>query len=161
LLGAVVAYSAVAGDRFVAVIASVGCAGIVVTALAVAARWTSLLPWGLVGAGSAYGAFLSLRSGGIDTRAPAVAAALFVASELAYWSTERRSWRSEQDVVSRRLGLLVAAALATAVLGGLLLLIASGRRAGLGEEGAGVLASVLILTVVALLARRSRNSASA
>jgi hypothetical protein len=123
-------------------------------------RWATLLPWGFVGVGAAYAVFLSLRPGTVDARAPMVAAAFFIAAELSFWSIERRNWRSERQVVVRRLALLVSAGLATAIVGGLLLLITSGRRMGTGEEAAGVAAAVLTLAVIAVLARRSRASAS-
>jgi hypothetical protein len=156
LLGVVVAYSALVGDRLVAVVTAIGCSGLSVTALALVGRWPSLLPWGFVGVGAGYAVFLSLGEGAVDARAPVLAAAFFVAAELSFWSIERRSWRSEGRVVVRRLALLCAAGLATAIVGGLLLLVASGRGAGLGYEAAGVAAAVLTLTVIAFLVRRSR-----
>jgi hypothetical protein len=157
LLAAVVAYSALAGDRFVALVTAIGCCGLSLTALALVGRWAMLLPWGFVGVGAGYAVFLSLRVGTVDARAPLLAAAFFVAAELAFWSIEQRSWRSERQVVVRRLALLLSAGLATAIVGGLLLLVSSGRGVGLGYEAAGVAAAVLTLTVIALLARRSRR----
>ena len=149
-----------AGDRLVAAVSALAGIGLFVTALALVSRWATLLPWGFVGVGAAYAVFLSLRPGTVDARAPLVAAAFFIAAELSFWSIERRSWRSEGQVVVRRLALLVSAGLATAIVGGLLLLITSGRRSGIGQEAAGVAAAVLTLAVVAVLARRSRQSAS-
>jgi len=110
-----------------------------------------------VGVGAGFAVFLSLRPGAVDERAPLVAAAFFVAAELSFWSIDRRSWRSDRQVVVRRLALLFSAALATAIVGGLLLLIASGRGVGIGYEAAGVAAAVLTLAVIAVLARRSRG----
>jgi hypothetical protein len=121
----------------------------------------TLLPWGFVGVGAAYAVFLSLRPGTVDARAPMVAAAFFIAAELSFWSIERRGWRSEWNVIGRRLALLVSAGLATAIVGGLLLLITSERRSGIGQEAVGIAAAVLTLVVIAALARRSRQSASA
>ena len=46
-------------------------------------------------------------------------------------------------MVVRRVALLVSAGLATAIVGGLLLLIASERRSGIGQEAAGVAAMVV------------------
>jgi hypothetical protein len=158
--GAVVAYSTVAGDRLVVAVAALGCIGLLMTALALVGRWASLLPWGLAGVGASYAVFLSLRPGTIDPRAPMVAAAFFIAAELSFWSIERRSWRSERQVVVRRLVLLVSAGLGTALVGGLLLLLTSGRRVGIGQEAAGVAAAVFTLAVIAVLARRSEASAS-
>ncbi len=123
-------------------------------------RWAMLLPWGLVGVGAAYAVFLSLRPGAVDARAPMVAAVFFIAAELSFWSLERTNWRSEGQVVVRRLALLVSEGLATAIVGGLLLLIASERRSGVGQEAAGVAAAVLTLAVIAALARQSRQSTS-
>jgi len=159
LFGAVGAYSALAGDRLVAVVAALGGIGVLVTALALVGRWVAFLPWGFVGVGAAYALFLSLRHDTLDARAPIVAAAFFVAAELSFWSIERRNWRSERQVVVRRLALLVSAGLATAIVGGLLLLVASERRSGIGQETAGIAAAVLTLVVLAALVRRSRQSA--
>jgi hypothetical protein len=159
LFGAVGAYSALAGDRLVAVVAALGGIGVLITALALVGRWAALLPWGFVAVGAAYGLFLSLRPGTLDARAPIVAASFFVAAELSFWSIERRNWRSEGQVVVRRLALLLSAALATAIVGGLLLLVASERRSGIGQETAGIAAAVLTLVVLAALVRRSRQSA--
>ena len=135
---------------------SIGCAGLLLTALALVGRWATLLPWGFVGVGAGYALFLSLRGGTVDARAPILAAAFFVAAELSFWSIERRSWRSEREVLVRRVALLFSAGLATAIVGGLLLLVASGRRGGIGYEAAGVAAAVLTLAVITLLGRRSR-----
>jgi hypothetical protein len=134
--------------------------GLFVTASALVSRWAALLPWGFVGVGAAYAVFLSLRPGTVDARAPMVAAAFFVAAELSFWSIERRGWPSEWNVIGRRLAFLVSAGLATAVVGGLLLLITSERWSGIGPEAAGVAAAVLTLAVIAALTRRSRQSPS-
>jgi hypothetical protein len=151
----------VAGDRLVAAVAALAGLGLFVTALALVSRWATVLPWGFVAVGAAYAVFLSLRPGTVDARAPIVAAAFFVAAELSFWSIERRGWRSEWNVIGRRLALLVSAGLATALVGGLLLLITSERRSGIGQEAVGIAAAVLTLVVIAALARRSRQSASA
>jgi hypothetical protein len=142
-------------------VAALAGLGLFVTALALVSRWAALLPCGFVGVGTAYAVFLSLRPGTVDARAPLVAAAFFIGAELSFWSIERRSWRGEGQVAVRRLGLLVAAGLATAIVGGLLLLITSERRSGIGQEAVGIAAAVLTLVVIAALARRSRQSASA
>jgi hypothetical protein len=89
-----------------------------------------------------------------------VAAAFFIAAELSFWSIERRTWSSEWQVTVRRLALVVSAGLATAIVGGLLLLVSSERRSGIGQEAAGVAAAVLTLAVIAVLTRRSRQSGS-
>jgi hypothetical protein len=141
-------------------VAALGGVGLLVTALALVSRWATLLPWGFVGVGAAYAVFLSLQGGTVDTRAPMVGAAFFIAAELSFWSIERRRWRAAGHVVVRRLVLLVSAGLATALVGGLLLLITSGGRSGIGLEAAGVAAAVFTLAVIAVLTRRSGASAS-
>ena len=150
----------IAGDRLVALVAALGGFGLFATALALATRWAAPLPWGFVGIGAAYALFLSLRPGTVDGRAPMVAAALFIAAELSYWSIERRNWPSEGQVVVRRLALLASAGLAAAIVGGLLLLLSSERRTGIGPEAAGIAAAVLTLAIIAALARRSSQAAS-
>jgi len=138
-------------------VTSIGCIGLSITALALVGRWATLLPWGFVGVGAGYAVFLSLRAGTVDARAPLLAAAFFVGVECSFWSIDRRSWRSDRQVVLRRVVLLSLAGLATAILGGLLLLVASVRGAGVGYEAAGVVGAVLTLAVVAFLVRRSRE----
>ena len=137
---------------------SIGCIGLLVTAVALLGRWAALLPWGFAGVGAGYAVFLSLRPGTVDEGAPLLAAAFFVAAELSFWSIERRSWRSDSQVVVRRLALVFSAGLGTAILGGLLLLVTSSRGIGVGYEAAGVAAAVLTLAVIALLARRAQES---
>jgi hypothetical protein len=139
-------------------VTSIGCIGLLVTAVALLGRWAALLPWGFAGVGAGYAVFLSLRPGTVDEGAPLLAAAFFVAAELSFWSIERRSWRSDSQVVVRRLALLFTAGLGTAIVGGLLLLVTSSRGIGVGYEAAGVAAAVLTLAVIALLARRAQES---
>jgi hypothetical protein len=160
LLGGVLAYSATAGDRLPQVVAGVGALGWTIAALALAGRWPSLLPWGLVGVGAGYTVFLGLRSGSVDARAPVVAAALFAAAELAFWSVEPREGPSERAVLVRRLALVAGGALGTALVGALLLVLVAGASGGLALEAIGVLAAVLTLAIVAVLAARARDSTS-
>jgi hypothetical protein len=150
-------YAALAGDRLVQVVAGLGAAGCALVALALAARQAALLAWGIAGVGAGYAVFLSLRSGTVDSRAPFVAAALFAAAELAFWSVQRGLGRSEGPVLARRVGVLAAEAFAAALLGALLLVLATGARAGLGLEAMGVLAAVATVGIVALLTARSRT----
>lgn len=158
MTGGVVAYSAAVGSRLPEVVAGVGAAGLLLVALALAGRWPSLLPLGLAGVGAAYAVYLSLRSGTIDPRAPVVAAALFAAAEFAYWSIERQEGRAERAVLVRRLALVGAGALGTAILGSVLLLAAGGGSGGLALEAIGVVAAVLLLAVIAFLAARPSST---
>jgi hypothetical protein len=136
------------------VVAGVGAAGVLLVALAVAGRWPSLLPLGLVGVGAAYAVYLSLHTGSVDPWAPLVAAALFVAAELAYWSTERQEGRADRAVLVRRISFLALGALGTAILGGVLLIVAGGDSGGVALEAAGIVAAVVLLALIAFLAAR-------
>ena len=154
--GGVVVYSATAGARLQEVIAGIGAAGLVLVAVALVGRWHSVLPLGLVGVGSAYAVYLSLRSDTIDSRAPLVAAALFLGAESAYWSLERQEGRAERAVQARRVGAIGAGAFATALVGGVLLVVAGGAGGGSALEAVGLVAAVLLLAVIAFLAGRTR-----
>jgi hypothetical protein len=154
----VLAYSATAGDRLPQVVAGVGTVGWAVTALALAGRWPSLLPWGFVGVGGGYAVFLGLREGTVDPRAPIVAAVLFAAAELGFWSVEPRQGWSEPSVLVRRIVFIGAGALGTALVGALLLVLVADTSGGVGFEAIGVGAAVLTLTIVAVLTARSRDA---
>jgi hypothetical protein len=156
LLAAVLAYSATADDRLPQVVAGVGAGGLALTALALIGRWPSLLPWGIVGVGASYTVFLSLHGSTVDSWAPAVAAAIFAAAELAFWSVERdRAW-SEPAVLTRRVLFIALGGLLTALVGAFLLVAVSGASGGLGFLALGVCAAVLTLAIVAALTSRTR-----
>lgn len=156
MLGAVLAYSATADDRLPQVVAAVGAGGLALTALALLGRWPSLLPWGIVGVGASYTVFLSLQGSTVDSWAPAVAAAIFAAAELGFWSVERdRAW-SEPAVVTRRVVFIALGSLLTALVGAFLLVAVSGVSGGIGYLALGVGAAVLTLAIVAALTSRTR-----
>jgi hypothetical protein len=136
------------------VVAAVGAAGCALTALALPGRWPSLLPVGLAAVGGAYGVFLSLRGGGVDAGAPGVAAALFVAAELGFWSLEGSVVRYHAGAAARRLGGIAIAAAAAGLVGSLVVAATSGVSGGVGLEAAGVGAAVLALAAIAVLASR-------
>jgi hypothetical protein len=70
-------------------VAGVGATGCALLVFALATRWKSSFPAGLAAVGAAYAVFLAVRNGAVDAGAPAVAAALFAAAELGFWSLER------------------------------------------------------------------------
>ena len=150
-----VAYSDVASDRLPAVVGGVGTAGGALMAFALATRWRTVFPFGIALVGASYAVFVAVRNGAVDGRAPAVAAALFAAAELGYWSLERSPSRTEGAVVLRRVAGLVGAAAVTALLGSLVLLLATGASGGVGLEAAGVAAAVISVAVIARLASRA------
>ena len=159
LLGGLVAYPAAAGDRLAWVVAAVGIAGWLLFLLGLV-RWPALLGWGLAGFGAEYAVFLRLRGGAVDSRAPAVAAALLLVAELAFLSAGGGLAGADRALTVRMIG-AVAAAVAGAALVADLLLVASGSAAGnLSWEAAGVLAAVLSVAFVVRVAARARGSTS-
>jgi hypothetical protein len=148
-------YADVASDRLPEVAGGVGVAGCALMALALFTRWRTTFPLGLALVGTSYGVYVALRSGAVDARAPAVAAALFAAAELGFWSLERTPSRSERAVLVRRVATLAVTVLLTALVGSLLLVLATGASGGVGLEAAGVAAAVLALALIARLASRA------
>ena len=146
---------AAAADRLPQVIAGVGAGGGAVIALAFIVRRPSVFPVGLVGVGAAYAVFLSLRSGAVDARAPVVAAALFVAAETGFWSFERTAARAGVALVARRIAMLTASAAVAALVGSLILVLATGVAGSVALEAIGVAAAAVTLAAIALLASRA------
>jgi hypothetical protein len=151
----IVAYSDVASERLPEVAGGVGAAGGVLMAFALATRWRAVLPFGLALVGASYGVFLAVRNGAVDPWAPVVAAVLFVSAELGYWSLERSPSLSERPVLLRRVAGLVGAAVVTALVGSLVLVVATGAAGGVGLEAAGVGAAVLAVAAIARLSSRA------
>jgi hypothetical protein len=137
--------------------AGAGALGWTIAALGLLGRWPSLLPLGLAGVGASYAVMLGLRTGSVEPRAPIVAAALFVAAELGFWSLEPLDARAERIVLLRRLLLAAGGGLGAALIGSLLLVAAAEASGGLALEAVGVLAAVLTLAIFAALAARSRG----
>ena len=154
LLAGIVAYAANATERFPTTVLAVGAAGLVVTTVALAGGWPSILPVGLVGVGAAYAVFLAFRSESVDPWAPFVAAALFAAAELAFTLLEPLSARPSRTLQARQLLTFGAGALATAIFGSALLLVAGEGGSSVGLDAAGILAAVALMAVVAALAVR-------
>jgi hypothetical protein len=109
----------------------------------------------MAGAGAAYGLFLSLHGGAVDARAPAVAAALFLAAELGFWSLERSPARAERNVLLRRISGLAVGAILTALVGSLVLGLTTGVGGGIALEAVGVAAAAVTVAAIAVLASRS------
>jgi hypothetical protein len=142
-------------------VVGIGAAGLGLGALGLVRPWPSVVAAGIAVVGAAYAVELSLGPETVDRWAPLVAAALFVAAELGFWSIEPRAASPERAVLVRRWLFLVVAALSVGLLGSVLLYAASGASGGIGLESLGVAAAVVTLAIVALLARRSRESGSA
>jgi hypothetical protein len=151
----VVAYAAVAADRLPEVVAAVGCAGCALMALGLASRWTSAFPAGVAGVAAAYTVFVAVPNGDVDARSPLVAAAVFASAELGFWSLERTRTRSERVVLVRRIAGLAGAVALTALIGSLVLVIATGASGGVGLEAAGVAAAILAVAAVTRVVSRA------
>ena len=150
VLGGLVAYPAVATHRLVPVVVTVGVLGwaLVVVGL----RWPALIAWGLGGFGAEYALYLRLRGGSVDSRAPAVAAALILVAELAYFAVRGGLEGADRALVARVVGATAAAVAGTALVADLVL-VASGSASGnLAVEAAGVLAAVLAVALVVRVA---------
>lgn len=160
LLAGIVVYAATTTERLPTLVLVVGASGLVVTTVALAGGWPSMLPVGLVGVGAAYAVFLAFRSS-VDPWAPFVAAALFAAAELAFTFLEPLSARPSRTLHARQLLTFGAGALLTAIFGSTLLLVAGGGGSSVTLDAAGILAAVALMAVVAALAvRRATHDAS-
>jgi hypothetical protein len=148
-------------SRLSELVLGIGAAGLVLAGLGLIRPWPSVVAAGIAVVGAAYGVELGLGPRTVDEWAPLVAAGLFVSAELGFWSIEPSAARAERAVVVRRLLFLAAAALGVALVGSVLLYVASGASGGIALESLGVAAAVAALAIVAVLARRARESASA
>ena len=119
-------------------------------------RWPVLIGWGLGLFGAEYALYLRLHGGAVDSRSPAVAAALILVAELAYFAVRGGLEGADRPLVVRVVG-ATAAAVAGAALLADLLLVASGSASGnLAVEAAGVLAAVLAVALVVRVAATRR-----
>ena len=127
LAAGVVGWSAAAVAERSAVAWGVGVGGglgVVLLAGGLVLRWPSAVTVGLALAGAAYGAALAIESKPIDDAAPVVAAVLFLAAELAWWSLElRERIAAEAGSHLRRLAFLLLLTLGALALGGSLLAV--------------------------------------
>ena len=148
---------------------AVGTAGAVVAALGVpplllaaAFRFTPVIPWavGVTGAGYVIG---RAHHATVDGWAAVVGALLLLAAELAWWAAEEdRRIHTERSVTVRRLALLTALTVATALVGVVLIGAAAvSTPAGATLSAVGMAAAVGAVGVVLRLLhgapRRSRS----
>jgi hypothetical protein len=152
LLGGLVAYPALAGDRLAVVVAAVGVAGWLLLVLGLV-RWPLLLGWGVAGFGAEYAVFLRLRGGSVDSRAPAVAAVLLLVAELSYLSVSGGLEGADRAFKVRMVGAVAAAVAGVALLADVLLVASGSANGSLAVEAGGVLAAVLSVAFVVRVAR--------
>jgi hypothetical protein len=154
-LAAVSAYPAIATDRLSWPIAATAGAAVAVLVVSLVFGWSAGIAVALALSATAYGVYLGFRGGVVDGRAPLVAAALFVAAELAFRAIEPRA-AAERALASRGAVWLLAGTVMTAVIGALLLVVAGSATAGLWLEAFGVAAAVAALAVVVAVVSSSR-----
>ena len=113
-----------------------------------------VIPGAILLLAAPYVAALGFEIDGIDTRAPLLAAMLFVVAELAYWSLELRgTLADEPGTYLRRVALLATLAVVT-VAGGTVVLVVVERVAarGIAIDLVGAVAAVGAIALLALAA---------
>jgi hypothetical protein len=135
--------------------AASGSLAVALLATGLLARAPAFATAGLALLAAEYAAVLAIEDEPLDRRAPIVAATLFLAAELAWWSLELRARiAAEAGSYLRRLAYLLGlTAGALALGGGVLALVDVVRVSGIAVELAGAAAAVAILAL-ALLVRR-------
>ena len=139
----------------------VGISFLLLVAALVLAR-PALVPVAAIAVGGLYGAQLAIDGEPLDVLAPAVAAGLLLAVELAYWSIDERTrWMSEAGDGARRTALVALIGAAAFLLAALLLALVDAVRAkGLALDlvGAAAAAAVLLTVLAVSRAQSSRGS---
>jgi len=127
---------------------------VVTLAVAIVARWPSLIPWAVLATGAGY---LIGREGRavVDGWAAVVGVLLLLSAELASWSIEHDARiRTERRLLARRIVTLAALTVAALLVNFLLLATAAlSASAGILLAAAGVGAAVLAVGVVLRLLR--------
>jgi hypothetical protein len=119
-------------------------------------RWPIVIPAAVCVLATPYVAALGFEIDGLDTRAPLLAALLFVVAELAYWSLELRGMLADEPgTYLRRVALLAGLAVAT-IAGGTVVLAVVGAIAAQGTaiDLLGAAAAVSAIALLALAAVR-------
>jgi hypothetical protein len=138
--------------------ARVAAVAFVALLAAVVNRWTFLVPIAVALAGGIYAAELAISDAPLDLAAPAIAVALFLAAELAYWSLDEseRIAGDPGDGLRRATVVALLGVMAFLVAAALLALADEVRARGIAVDIAGATAAVAALATVVLLASRSR-----
>ncbi len=115
-----------------------------------------VIPAAIVVLAAPYVAALGFEIDGIDTRAPLLAALLFVVAELAYWSLELRGTLADEPGTHlRRVALLATLAVVTIAAGTLVLAVVERVAArGIAIDLAGAVAAVAAIALLTLAATR-------
>jgi hypothetical protein len=121
-----------------------------------------LVPAAAVLVGGVYGVELALADAPLDVAAPAVAAGLLLAAELAYWSIEERQrWKGQAGEGLRRVAVVaILAAGAFMVAACLLAVVDAVSARGLALDVAGAVAAAAVLLTILVLARAQPSKGS-
>ena len=160
MLGLLVAYPAAATGRLTTVVAGLGVVAWTVLVVALLTGWASLIGWALALFGAEYALFLRLRVGIVDSRAPFIAAMLFIVAELSFAVVRRSRGRVEGAVFVRSALAVAGAAAGAAIAGGFLLVAAGSVGSGLALEAVAVVAATVAVAAVLRIAARTRESTS-
>ena len=149
-------------DDFQALGVRVGAVAFLALVAGIVLCWSPLIPVAAAMAGGLYGVELAIAEAPLDAAAPAVAAALLLCTELAYWSGEERTrWLGDAGDGLRRAAVVavlgVGAFFVTAIL---LALVDALRAQGLALDLLGAIAAVTVLATVLVVARGSRPPGS-
>jgi hypothetical protein len=137
--------------------ARVGAVALVTLVAALVLGWTSLIPGAVALVGGLYAAELAIADAPLDIAAPAVAAALFLCAELAYWSLdERQRWQAVPGERLRRVAFVALLGASAFVLAAVLLALVDALRArGLALDLLGAAAAAAAIAAVLVAARPS------
>lgn len=137
-------------------------AGLVALAAGLLHVWAPFNAFGAGALGAAYLTLLYARGEVVGADAPAVAGALLLVTELAWFSLEQAAAPANQPVLlARRLALIGGSAVAAAGVGYVLLLVAAAPLpAGVLYTAAGALAALAAVGVLVRLLRSQRSGAS-
>lgn len=159
LLAVVTLPMARGGDAFREAGVRIGALAFLALVAAIVLGWSQLVPVAAVLAGGLYGVELAIADAPLDVAVPAVAAALLLCAELAYWSLEERTpWNGDTGDGVRRaalVALLGAGAFLVAAL--MLALVDAVRARGLALDLLGALAAVAALVLVVAAARTEQT----
>jgi hypothetical protein len=151
------AYAAATADRGGLPLALIGVVGVVVLGVALSLRLAVLVAPALGLLGAEYAALFALRGDAVDSRAPLYGACFLAVAELAYGALELRAGTPEPGLTARRIVILAGLALASVIVGTIVLAAASAPLdGGVGLEAVGVVAAVALLVALGRMAVRSR-----
>jgi hypothetical protein len=144
-------------DAFQIVGARVTGVALLVLVAAIVLGQAALVPVAAALAGGLYGVELALADAPLDIAAPAVAAGLLFAVELAYWSIEeRRRWTGDPGEGLRHAAFVALAAAAACLVSALLLALVDAVRAtSLALDLVGATAAGAVLVAILVLGRQS------